>query len=417
MMRKTRLSQTIENTINEYPRTFWVLVIITFINQLGNALIFPFFSLYLTKKFSASLTEVGLLFTFFTISGFIGATIGGAMTDRMGRKGMLIFSLLASAFSNLAMGLSPSMMFCYGLALFTGILTSAGDPANQAMIADLLPEEKRAGGFGILRIGFNVAVALGPAIGGLLASHSYLTLFIIDCVISTICAALVYFFLSETMPEKAPGEAKETMGATFVGYLTVLKDKAYMFFLAAGFLSWLTYQNMTTTLGVFLRDIKGLPESGYGLIISLNAVMVILFQFPITRRIEKFKPMVMMAIGTGLYAVGYALYGFVSTFLLFAIAMLIITIGEMIVAPVGQALSTSFAPEQMRGRYLAIQGHTIGIAYGIGPLLAGGIFDSGSPNWLWYAAGIVGAISTLMFLIMLRPGKESTKAGSLQAST
>ena len=80
----------------------------------------------------------------------------------------------------------------------------------------------------------------------------------------------------------------------------MLKDKAYMIFLAAGFLSWLTYQNMTTTLGVFLRDIKGLPESGYGLIISLNAVMVILFQFPITRKIEKFKPMLMMAIGTGL---------------------------------------------------------------------------------------------------------------------
>ena len=72
-----------------------------------------------------------------------------------------------------------------------------------------------------------------------------------------------------------------------------------------------------------------------------------------------------------MYAIGYALYGFVSTFLLFNIAMVIITIGEMIVAPVGQALSTSFAPEQMRGRYLAIQGHTIGIAYGIGPLLAG----------------------------------------------
>jgi MFS family permease len=310
----------------------------------------------------------------------------------MGRKGMMIFSLLASAGSNLAMGLSPSMMFCYGLALFTGILTSAGDPAFSAMIADLLPEEKRAGGFGILRIGFNIAVALGPAIGGLLAARSYLTLFIIDCVISTICAVLVYYFLSETKPDAPLGAEKESVGATFAGYLVVLKDKAYMFFLAAGFLSWLTYQNMTTTLGVFLRDIKGLPESGYGLIISLNAVMVILFQFPITHKIEKFKPMLMMAIGTGLYAIGYVLYGFVSTF----------TIGEMIVAPVGQALSTSFAPEQMRGRYLAIQGHTISIAYGIGPLLAGQIFDSGSPNWLWYTAGIVGAISTCLFLMMLK---------------
>ena len=401
-MQHSGLKQRIIDTFNEYPRTFWVLVVITFINQLGNALIFPFFSLYLTKKFNASLTEVGLLFTFFTLSGFIGSTIGGALTDRMGRKGMMIFSLLASAGSNLAMGLSPSMYFCYFLALSTGILTSAGDPAFSAMIADLLPEEKRAGGFGILRIGFNIAVALGPAIGGLLAARSYLTLFIIDCVISTICAVLVYYFLSETKPDGAPGGEKESVGATFAGYLVVLKDKAYMFFLAAGFLSWLTYQNMTTTLGVFLRDIKGLPESGYGLIISLNAVMVILFQFPITSKIEKYKPMLMMALGTALYALGYLMYGFINTFLLFALAMVIITIGEMIVAPVGQALSTHFAPEQMRGRYLAIQGHTISIAYGIGPLLAGQIFDSGSPNWLWYAAGMVGAISSLMFLSLAR---------------
>jgi MFS family permease len=405
-MPKAPLDQRIRNTVQEYPRTFWVLVVITFIDQLGNALIFPFFSLYLTKKFDASMTEVGLLFTFFTLSGFIGSTIGGAMTDRMGRKGIIIFSLLASALSNLAMGLSPSLYYCYGLALISGIFTATGGPASQAMIADLLPEEKRAGGFGILRIGFNVAVALGPAIGGLLASRSYLTLFIIDSFISTLCAGLVYRFLAETKPETVPGEVKESMGATFAGYLTVLKDKAYMLFLLAGFLSWITYQNMTTTLGVFLRDVKGLPESGYGLIISLNAIMVILFQFPITRRIEKYKPMLMMAAGTALYAVGYLMYGFIDTFALFATAMVVITIGEMIVAPVGQALSTSFAPEQMRGRYLAIQGHTINLAYGIGPLLAGRIFDSGSPNVLWYAAGLVGGLSSLMFLTMAR-GKRS----------
>jgi len=405
-MPKAPLDQRIHNTVQEYPRTFWVLVVITFIDQLGNALIFPFFSLYLTKKFDASMTEVGLLFTFFTLSGFIGSTIGGAMTDRMGRKGIIIFSLLASALSNLAMGLSPSLYYCYGLALISGIFTATGGPASQAMIADLLPEEKRAGGFGILRIGFNVAVALGPAIGGLLASRSYLTLFIIDSFISTLCAGLVYRFLAETKPETVPGEVKESMGATFAGYLTVLKDKAYMLFLLAGFLSWITYQNMTTTLGVFLRDVKGLPESGYGLIISLNAIMVILFQFPITRRIEKYKPMLMMAAGTALYALGYLMYGFIDTFALFATAMVVITIGEMIVAPVGQALSTSFAPEQMRGRYLAIQGHTINLAYGIGPLLAGRIFDSGSPNVLWYAAGLVGGLSSLMFLTMAR-GKRS----------
>ena len=178
---RTRSNKTITDTVAEYPRGFWMLMGINFINFLGNNLIFPFFALYISKKFDASMTEVGLLFTFFTIAGFIGSTIGGAMTDRFGRKSMLIFNLITSALFNLAMGLSPSLYFCYGVALVGGIISSAGGPAGTAMIADLVPEEKRAGAFGIFRVVFNTAVAIGVAVGGLVATHSYLALFISDC--------------------------------------------------------------------------------------------------------------------------------------------------------------------------------------------------------------------------------------------
>jgi MFS family permease len=400
-MQKPIVPEKLAYAINEYPRGFWMLMGINFINALGNELLYPFFALYLSKKFNASMTEVGLLFTFFTISGFIGLTIGGALTDRMGRKGMMIFSLIASAFSNLAMGLSPSLYICYGLALFTGIFTSAGGPASTAMIADLVPRNKRTGAFGITRISFNLSAALGPAIGGLLATRSYLLLFILDTVISTLCAFLVYRFLKESKPEASPGEEKESFGATLGGYLSVLKDKSFMIFLAAGFLCWLTAQNFSTTLGVFLRDVKGVPESGYGMIISLNAIIVILFQIPVTRLIEKLRPLLMMAVGASFYSLGYLMYGFINTYLLFSLAMVIITIGEMIVAPVSQVLATNFAPEHMRGRYLALASQSGHIAYGIGPLLAGIIFDAGSPNQVWYAAGIVGAISALMFLFQV----------------
>jgi predicted MFS family arabinose efflux permease len=92
-----RLKQNITNTLSEYPRGFWMLMGIDFINFLGNNLIFPFFALFISKKFGASMTQVGLLFTVFTIAGFIGSTIGGAMTDRFGRKSMLIFNLITSA--------------------------------------------------------------------------------------------------------------------------------------------------------------------------------------------------------------------------------------------------------------------------------------------------------------------------------
>jgi MFS family permease len=139
--------------------------------------------------------------------------------------------------------------------------------------------------------------------------------------------------------------------------------------------------------------------------------MVVLFQFWITRRIEKRPPMLIMALGTLLYAVGFAMYGFVGTYGLFILAMVIITVGEMLVAPVGQALVASFAPEQMRGRYNAIFGNLAwGVPFAIGPWLAGQIVDNVNPNWLWYACGIVGTLSVIGYLILHRIHQPVTEA-------
>jgi MFS family permease len=158
--------------------------------------------------------------------------------------------------------------------------------------------------------------------------------------------------------------------------------------------------NMNTTLGVYLRDQHGIPESGYGWIISLNAAMVVLFQFPITRRIEKNPPMLMMALGTTFIALGMGLYGFVSGFFMFAVAMAVLTIGEMVTVPIANAVVASFAPEEMRGRYNFIYGNSWAISFAVGPYLAGLIMDNYDPNWLWYACLIVGAVATLGFLAL-----------------
>ena len=95
--------------------------------------------------------------------------------------------------------------------------------------------------------------------------------------------------------------------------------------------------------------------------------MVVLFQFPITRWIERYRPLLVMTAGTLLYAVGFALYGFTSLYFMFLVAMVIITIGEMFVSPVGQAIVTRLAPEDMRGRYMAVFGFSWMVPYAIGP--------------------------------------------------
>jgi MFS family permease len=393
----------------EYPQTFWIVIVITFVDRIGGSLLFPFFALYITGKFHVGMADVGVLFAAFSISSFAGSAIGGALTDRFGRKGIIMFGLIASSFSTVAMGFVESFQAFFVLAFFIGLLTDVAGPAHQAMIADILPEEKRADGYGILRVAFNLSVVIGPAVGGLLAARSYLLLFLSDAAISLLTAILVAIYLPETKPLAHPDAPKETITGAFAGYGQVFRNTAFMLFLGAVLLQVLTYMNMNTTLGVYLRNEHGTSESGYGMLLSINAAMVVLMQFPITRRITKYPPMLMMAFGTFLYVIGFSMYGFVGTYTMFVLAMVIITIGEMVVSPVSQALIASFAPEEMRGRYMAVAGFSWGIPFAIGPYLAGLIIDGPRPNLLWYAAGFVGMLSTVSFLALYYMREENAQ--------
>jgi len=399
---------------NEYPRTFWTLIVITFVDRVGGAMLFPFFALYLTNKFNIGMTKVGVLFAAFSISSFIGSMLGGALTDKFGRKGIIIFGLIASSLSTLLMGIVNAYEAFFFIAIFVGVLADTSGPARQAMIADILPEEKRPQGYGIFRVAFNLSVVIGPAIGGILAARSYLLLFITDAVVSLITAALVFRFIPETKPEASPDQPQESVAGSFSGYLRVMRDGAFMLFLGASILMALVYMNMNTTLGVYLRDSHGIPEAGYGWLLSLNAAMVVLFQFPITRRIENAPPFIMMAVGMILYAIGFAMYGFVSVYALFMLAMVIITIGEMIIAPVGQALVAKFSPEDMRGRYMAVFGFSWAIPFAVGPYLAGLVLDNYDPNWLWYIAGFVGVLATLAYLALHRRMQSQEQENEIQ---
>jgi MFS family permease len=241
-----------------------------------------------------------------------------------------------------------------------------------------------------------------------LASRSYLLLFLSDAVISLLTAILVFIFLPETKPLTHPDAPKETVAGSFAGDRQVFRDVAFMLFLGACMLQVFTYMTMNTALGVYLRNEHGTPESAYGLLLSINAAMVVLMQFPITRRITKYPPMLMMAFGTFLYVIGFSMYGYVSTYTMFVVAMVIITIGEMVVSPVSQALVAAFAPEEMRGRYMAVSGFSWGIPFAVGPYLAGLIMDGPKPYLLWYAAGFIGLLSTFAFLALyrVRPKQE-----------
>jgi MFS family permease len=396
-----------EKIYHEFPQKFWIVVGVSFIDRIGGTLLFPFFALYITQKFKVGMTQAGLILGLFSIFGLFGSMIGGALTDKLGRRRLIIFGLVFSALSMLTLGSVNQFAMLIPLAVIIGLLSDIAGPAHGAMIADILPEHQRQEGFGILRVVANMAWIIGPTIGGFVANKSFFALFVMDAVVSCIVAMLFYRFMPETKPEASAAQSNESVLSSFRGYILVMRDFAYMAFLVASILMGIVYQQMYNSLSVYLRDNHGINPQGYGFLLTTSAITVILLQFWITRVTKQRPPFLMMAVGTIFFMLGFGMFGFVSAYTLFVLAIVVVTMGEMIVMPTSQALAANFAPADMRGRYMAVYGLVWMVPATIGPGAAGIVLDNYNPNLLWYIGGGLCALSALAFYSLhLRLGRQ-----------
>ncbi len=385
--------------------------------EFGGTLLFPFFALYITQKFNVGMTQAGILLGMFSLFGLIGSMVGGALTDKFGRKQLILFGLVFSAVSTLSFGFVTDIRVMYPLAILVGSLSSIAQPAHEAMVADILPEKKRQEGFGILRVVGNLAWIIGPTIGGFVANIDFFYLFVIDSVISCFVAAIVFRSIPETRPEPHAHAQSESFLQTVIGYRHALRDSAFMAFIFANILMLIVYQQMYGTLSVYLRDYHGINPQGYGFLMTTSAITVVLFQFWVSRLIKKRPPFLMMAFGTVFYMMGFVLFGVFTAYLLFALNIVIITIGEMIVVPTSQYLVANFAPADKRGRYMAIAGLSWAIPQTIGPGAAGYLLDNYNPNLLWFVGGALCGLSVLAYYFLhLRLGARPQFAPAREES-
>ncbi len=391
----------------EYPPLFWRVLGLSFIDQLGWAIIFPFFSLFITERFNVGMTEVGMIFLIYSLTGIVGNMIGGALTDRFGRKAMIIVGLFFSAFTNLGIGLITNFDWFLIFAVLAGFFSMIGQPAHQALLTDILGEDKRTEGFGMFRIVANLTVVIGPALGTLLYPKYFIFLFIGDAIISTLSAFFVMFFIPETKPENDTKEHEHSsIAKTFADYRLVFKDFRYMLFLLFGILITFGYQNSTTVLPVFMRDDHGFDPKYFGYMMSMNALMVVVMQMFISKQVKKFSTNLVMAAGSLLYALAYLSYGLVKTIPLFFLVMAVMTIGEMVLSPTQQKAIADFAPESMRGRYMAISSFIWVIPSSVSTLIAGFIMDNWNSNYVWYLSFLLGAISIFGYLGLHRKDEK-----------
>jgi len=388
----------LKKTYHEFPALFWVIVGTLFIDGIGATLLFPFFALYITQKFGVGMTQAGVLLGMSSLFGLVGSMIGGALTDKFGRRKLILFGLTFSGLSSLLFGFAWDIKILYPLVIIVGLLSRVASPAHDAMVADILPEAKRQEGYGIMRVAFNYAWILGTALGGLIAARSFLALFVTDAVLSVSVALILYRFLPETKPASHTEAKKdESFLKTVAGYRIVVRDFAFMGFIVAGIVALIVYQQQYSSFPVYLRDVHHIDSKAYGTMLSITGLEVVIFQFWISRTIRKYSPFLMMMLSAIFFMIGFGMINFVGSFALFIVVVIIITIGEMIFFPTSSALAASFAPADMRGRYMAVANLAWAIPATIGPGAAGLILDGHNPHLLWYVGGILCAVSALGF--------------------
>jgi len=405
--RTATILERVQDVYYEYPVPFWVLMSGTFIDRLGTNLIVPFLAIYVVQRFSAPVTQVGLIFTIFAASSGAGNILAGALADRFGRRFTLILGLVCAATARLTLGLADSFTGLYLSAAFAGFFGAIGWPAQLAMTADLLGPTKRANGFGIQRVVINSTFALGPLAGGFLGPRfGYLPLFVLDALTSYFVALIVFSKLPETQPSNGNDRATENLAQTLIGYRRVLQDRIFLTFILISILTVTAYMQMSTTLSVYLVKYQHMSEAFFGALVMLNALIVVFLQIPITRWASKYPLLLIMMGGTALYLTGFGSYGLAPSIPLFVFAMILISLGETLVIPTSQALTALLAPADLRARYVATERFNWIIAQALGPLAATAIMDHFDARWVWYGCSLICAISLIGFYGLHLQAKE-----------
>ncbi|MHB1160888.1 MAG: MDR family MFS transporter [Chloroflexota bacterium] len=393
-----------------YPPQFYLLVGGGLMTATGFTMAFPFLTLYLNTQLGISMDRVGLVFVGNSAAGLIAQTLAGPIADRFGRKPVMVIGLLFQGCVSAAYTQANTFEQFVLLAALGGFFGAVFHPASSAMVIDLVGEERRAQAFGLMRVAVNLGWVIGPSLGGLLATRSYSLLFLGAAIAQGIYLVLLLLFARETLPSKGTNPG---IGGWTGGYGTVLRDHTFLILIVASTLTAMVYTQLNTTMPVYLKQEIGIPESGYGLLMALNAGMVVLLQFPTTRVVERRNPIYMLALGSLLYAFGLGSIGWWQELPLFALSIVVLTVGEMIIAPVGSALVADLSPDHMRARYMAAFGLTWTLGFGLGPTWGGMVMQRFGAPWVWNVALVMGCISALAYLPLRsrrRPGAHPARA-------
>ncbi len=396
-------------TRDKYPSQFWLLFAGLFISTVGTSMIWPFMTIYVSERLDLPLTEVAGIITLNGLVALFSSFIAGPITDRFGRKWVMVFSLIGNGLTYFLLSQADTLATITILMALRGLFQPLYRVATNAMVSDLIPSENRDDAFALVRMSNNAGIAIGPAVGGFVVVNSYSASFMAAAFALVIYGALIAIRARETVP---PAVDVPTPGAQGLkGYRTILRDKEFMSFLFSFTLFRICSAMLWILLALYAKQNFQVPESQYGLIQTTNALMVVLFQVAVTGVTKRYLPLPVLAIGTLIYAFGVGTIALGQGFWGFWLSLVIITTGELIVMPTSSSFVANIAPIDMRGRYMGAYAFAPGIGRSVAPIIGGLLNDQIGPRAIWLGGGLIGLTSAICYGAMAKKFRPKQRTG------
>ncbi|MFI8874230.1 MDR family MFS transporter [Streptomyces sp. NPDC055243] len=391
------LRRAAKDSVSGLPRAFWWLWISTLVNRLG-AFVATFMALYLTLDRGYSATYAGLVAALHGLGGVVSSLGAGVMTDRLGRRPTLLIAQTSTALSVALLGFMKDPLAIAAVAFLVGMASNASRPAVQAMMADIVRPEDRVRAFSLNYWAINLGFAISSTGAGFIAEFSYLAGFLIEAVMTLVCAIVVFVKLPESRPVRT---AQEKAAEPDVGLGAVLRDGRFMGVVGLSFLIALIFQQGSVGLPVAMGE-AGFTPADYGMAIAVNGVLIVALQIPVTRFIEHRDPQRLLVVSALLAGYGFGLTAFAGSIGVFALTVCVWTLAEIVNAPTQTGLVVRLSPLHGRGRYQGMYTLSWAVAALVAPLMSGFVIDRFGAEWLWGTCAVIGTVAALGYWSLMR---------------
>lgn len=382
------------------PISIYVIFFASIINNMGN-FVMPFLTMFLTFKVGISEEIVGAVVAASSIVGLAGATIGGKLIDKAGRKVVLIVFRTLSGIGIAACAFTGNPAFIITFIMLSTFFGGFSQPVYSTMITDLTEGEQRKSGFSLEYMAINIGFSVGPLLAGFLYENYLQWLFLGDAITTFISIVLVAVFVPETIPSGEEVGAVKSKGLESAekGSLlsALLRRPTLIIFSFIMVVYFIVFSQFNFGLSIQIGNIfKANSSKVFGTLMTVNAIMCSLLTVFITSVTRNINASLSISIGGMLYAIGFGMIFFINSFFMFILSTVIWTLGEIIVSTNTSVYIANHTPITHRGRFNSIFPIIRKLGFATGPLLAGIFVKHVNIKSLWLLVGILSIIAALL---------------------